>query len=72
MNENAATLGASLTGAGPRHASAGEVRYLERLVAKYGLDVEQMARDRKLNGEQRTVGALRRALQRAGMDGAEG
>ncbi|KAJ7871407.1 ribosome biogenesis protein Nop16 [Mycena olivaceomarginata] len=53
---------------GPRHASGGEVAYLKRLVDKYGTDVEQMARDRKLNAEQRTVGQLTRSLKRCGFE----
>ncbi|KAF7353621.1 Nucleolar protein 16 [Mycena venus] len=60
------TLSLSISGAGPRHASGGEVAYLKRLVDKYGTDVEQMARDRKLNPEQRTVGQLTRSLKRCG------
>jgi len=60
------TLSISNSGAGPRHASGGEVAYLQRLVDKYGSDVEQMARDRKLNPEQRTVGQLTRSLKRCG------
>jgi hypothetical protein len=42
------TLSVPISGAGPRHASGGEVAYLKRLVDKYGTDVEQMARDRKV------------------------
>ncbi|KAI3607409.1 hypothetical protein WG66_005250 [Moniliophthora roreri] len=62
-------ISASLSGVGPRYASKGEKDYLGRLVEKYGLggeSVEKMARDRKLNTEQRTEGELRRALKRAG------
>ncbi|KAF8078104.1 ribosome biogenesis protein Nop16 [Lyophyllum atratum] len=69
VNQNSTTLSAPLSDAGPRHASAGEVAYLERLVTKYGEDVERMARDRKLNPEQRTAGVLRRALKKAGLGG---
>lgn len=61
------TISAPLTGVGPRHAAHGEIAYLRRLVDKYGEDVEKMARDRKLNAEQRTAGELRRALRRAAM-----
>ncbi|KAG5645912.1 hypothetical protein DXG03_005059 [Asterophora parasitica] len=68
VNQNSTTLGVPLSTSGPRHASSGEVAYLERLVGKYGGDVERMARDRKLNPEQRTAGALRRALKKAGLD----
>ncbi len=39
---------------------------LERLVAKYKDDVEAMARDRKLNVDQRTAGQLSRAITKAG------
>ncbi|KAJ7168233.1 ribosome biogenesis protein Nop16 [Mycena crocata] len=60
------TLSAAISGAGPRHASGGEVAYLQRLVDTHGTDVEQMARDRKLNPEQRTEGQLRRSLKRCG------
>ena len=44
-----------------------EITYLKKLVEGYGEDVERMAKDRKLNPEQRTVGELRRALGRAGL-----
>ncbi|KAJ7273212.1 ribosome biogenesis protein Nop16 [Mycena rebaudengoi] len=63
-SSTATTLSASISGAGPRQASAGEAAYLQRLVDKYGSDVEQMARDRKLNPEQRTAGQLRRSVKR--------
>ncbi|KAF7295332.1 Zn(2)-C6 fungal-type domain-containing protein [Mycena indigotica] len=53
-------------GAGPRHPSRLEVAYLQRLVDKHGSDILLMARDRKLNPEQRTVGELKRALRRCG------
>jgi hypothetical protein len=49
-SSTATTLSASISGAGPRQASAGEAAYLQRLVDKYGSDVEQMARDRKVLG----------------------
>ncbi|PFH50066.1 hypothetical protein AMATHDRAFT_146106 [Amanita thiersii Skay4041] len=61
------TMSMKVTGTGGRAVSAGEKKYLERLVDKYGVDVEGMARDRKLNAEQRTSGELRRALRRTGM-----
>lgn len=41
--------------------------YLQRLLEKHGKDVDAMARDRKLNTDQRTAGELRRALRRAGI-----
>ncbi|KAJ7470288.1 ribosome biogenesis protein Nop16 [Mycena latifolia] len=67
INHNTTTtLSAAISGAGPRHASGGEVAYLQRLVDTHGTDVEQMARDRKLNPEQRTAGQLRRSLKRCG------
>ncbi|KAI0637084.1 ribosome biogenesis protein Nop16 [Trametes polyzona] len=50
----------------PRFTSKGELAVLRRLVAKYGEDVEAMARDRKLNVDQRTAGELRRAIRKAG------
>jgi nucleolar protein 16 len=59
------TLSLPLSGAGARHVSAGEVKYLDRLAKKYGNNVEGMAGDLKLNPEQRTVGQLRRALKKA-------
>ncbi len=61
------TISASLTGVGARYSAHGEVHYLRRLVDKYGEDMEKMARDRKLNPEQRTAGELGRALKRAGI-----
>lgn len=57
-------LSFAISGVGARHASTGEVAYLQKLVNKYGEDVERMAKDRKLNPEQRTVGQLRSALRR--------
>ncbi|KAJ7702324.1 ribosome biogenesis protein Nop16 [Mycena rosella] len=62
------TLSAAISGAGPRHSSGGEVAYLQRLVDTHGTDVERMARDRKLNPEQRTVGQLTRSLKRCGYE----
>ncbi|KDQ60655.1 hypothetical protein JAAARDRAFT_31624 [Jaapia argillacea MUCL 33604] len=49
-----------------RHASSAEVVYLQRLVSKYGENTEVMARDRKLNVDQRTAGELARAIKKAG------
>ena len=51
-----------------RHSSVGELEYLGRLKAKYGLDFEAMAQDRKLNFDQRTTGVLRRAFRKSGLD----
>ncbi|KAL4250415.1 Nucleolar protein 16 [Abortiporus biennis] len=50
----------------PRYTSLGELKTLRKLVEKHSDDVEAMARDRKLNVEQRTAGELRRAIQKAG------
>ena len=47
-------------------SSTGERAELERLVIKYGADVEAMARDRKMNPNQRTAGQLSRAIKKAG------
>ncbi|PCH38256.1 hypothetical protein WOLCODRAFT_130795 [Wolfiporia cocos MD-104 SS10] len=55
-----------------RHASAGERAVLRRLVARHGEDVAAMARDRRLNADQRTAGELRRAIRRAGGAAAAG
>ncbi|KAJ7582616.1 ribosome biogenesis protein Nop16 [Mycena floridula] len=60
------TISASITGVGARHASVGEKAYLQRLLDKYGGNISAMAKDRKLNSEQRTEAQLRRALNRAG------
>ncbi|KAF9228638.1 hypothetical protein BS17DRAFT_772278 [Gyrodon lividus] len=49
-----------------RHSSVGERSYLERLIKKYGDDLNKMALDRRLNPEQKTVGELKRAVTRAG------
>lgn len=49
-----------------RFTSAGELATLRRLVGKYKEDVEAMARDRKLNPDQRTAGELSRAIKKAG------
>ncbi|KAJ3789908.1 ribosome biogenesis protein Nop16 [Lentinula aff. detonsa] len=61
------TLSASLTGVGSRYTSERERSYLQRLIDKHKGDVEAMARDRKLNTAQRSVGELTHALKRAGM-----
>jgi len=50
----------------PRFLSEGEAGYLRRLVGRHGEDMEAMARDRKLNPDQRTVGELRRLMKKAG------
>lgn len=50
----------------PRFTSSGERGVLRQLVDKYGQDVEAMARDRKLNVDQRTAGELKRAIKKAG------
>jgi len=50
----------------PRFLSEGEAGCLRRLVGRHGEDVEAMARDRKLNPDQRTVGELRRLMKKAG------
>ncbi|KAG6854927.1 hypothetical protein C0991_009750 [Blastosporella zonata] len=68
VQQEGTTLGLS-NGGGARHTSSGERAYLERLVSKYGEDVEGMARDRRLNVEQRTAGALRQGLRKAGLAG---
>lgn len=49
-----------------RHTSQGERMYIARLARKYGDDYEKMARDRRLNPEQKTVGQLKRAVEKAG------
>jgi len=49
-----------------RFLSEGEERYLTRLVGRHREDVEAMARDRKLNPEQRTAGELTRLIKKAG------
>ena len=61
------TLSVPLSGAGSRHVSSGEVKYLRPLLKTYGNNIEGMAGDLKLNPEQRTVGQLRRALKKAGL-----
>ncbi|KZT11412.1 uncharacterized protein LAESUDRAFT_720638 [Laetiporus sulphureus 93-53] len=53
-------------GARKRFSSTGEVAILRRLVAKHGQDAEAMARDRKLNPDQRTAGEIVRAIKKAG------
>ena len=55
----------------PRFLSEGEMGYLARLVGRHGGDVEAMARDRKLNPDQRTVGELTRLVKRAEERGYE-
>jgi hypothetical protein len=53
-------------GRAPRFLSGGEIGYLKGLVGRHGEDVEAMARDRKLNPDQRTAGELRRSIKKAG------
>ncbi|PPQ64020.1 hypothetical protein CVT24_009394 [Panaeolus cyanescens] len=62
------TLSVPISGVGARHVSAGELKYLRQLVQKHGSNVAAMARDRRLNPEQRTVGQLRRTLKKAGFE----
>ncbi|KIP09099.1 hypothetical protein PHLGIDRAFT_126553 [Phlebiopsis gigantea 11061_1 CR5-6] len=49
-----------------RHSSGGELGVLRQLVAKHAHDVDAMARDRRLNADQRTAGQLSRAIKKAG------
>jgi hypothetical protein len=55
------------SGAGARHVSGGQMKYLEALVKKHGENVKAMAADLKLNPEQRTIGQIRRALKSASL-----
>ena len=59
------TLAIPISGVGSRHASEGEIKYLQPLVKKYGDNVHLMARDLRLNPEQRTAGQLKRALMKS-------
>jgi len=61
------TLSFTLTSVGTRYTSRAEAVYLQKLVAKYGNNVDQMARDHKFNSDQRTPVQLRNALRRAGL-----
>ncbi|GAA6003958.1 Nop16p [Rhodotorula paludigena] len=49
-----------------RHTSEFEQKWLVQLVAKYGDDVNKMARDRKINTWQKTPGELKRMIAKAG------
>jgi hypothetical protein len=49
-----------------RTSSSGEVGYLRRLVQAHGRNVAAMARDIKLNVDQKTAGQLQRAIEKAG------
>jgi len=66
MDSTTLSVAQASTGPVVRHSAPGELLYLQRLVDKYGEDVERMARDRRLNPEQRTAGQLRRSLRTAG------
>ncbi|CAI7571222.1 hypothetical protein N7533_007157 [Penicillium manginii] len=48
----------------PRHQSTREEEWVMRLVEKYGDDFAAMARDRKLNPMQQSVGDLRRRVNK--------
>ncbi|KAL2119222.1 hypothetical protein VTJ04DRAFT_6182 [Mycothermus thermophilus] len=50
-----------------RHQSQREVEWLQRLVDKYGDDVDRMARDMKLNPYQQTAADIRKRLRKAGL-----
>lgn len=50
-----------------RTTSASELKYLKALQQAYGADFESMARDRKRNVQQYSVGQLRRAFEKAGL-----
>ncbi|KAI4525791.1 hypothetical protein K525DRAFT_260616 [Schizophyllum commune Loenen D] len=67
IHTDSTTVAAPISGVGPRSTSEREKVYLQRLLEKHGKDVDSMARDRKLNTDQRTAGELRRALRRAGI-----
>jgi nucleolar protein 16 len=69
VNHRSNTLSVGFSGAGHRHSSMREISYLKKLISVYGVDSERMAKDRKLNPEQRTAGELRRALRNARLDG---
>ncbi|TFK76605.1 hypothetical protein BDN72DRAFT_831186 [Pluteus cervinus] len=69
IGSTSTTVSVAISGVGARHASKGEVAYMRRLVETYGQDVDRMAKDHRLNYDQRSAGKLRRALQRAGLDG---
>ncbi|KAF6765051.1 ribosome biogenesis protein Nop16 [Ephemerocybe angulata] len=69
LDSTTLSLAQSSTGPNVRHAATGEIVYLSKLVAKHRDDVEAMAKDRRLNPDQRTEGQLRRALRNAGLWG---
>ncbi|KAL4943440.1 nucleolar protein 16 [Aspergillus oleicola] len=48
----------------PRHQSTRETEWIERLVERHGDNYAAMARDRKLNPMQQTVGELRRRINK--------
>ncbi|KAF8509549.1 ribosome biogenesis protein Nop16 [Gautieria morchelliformis] len=50
-----------------RVSSIGEIASLRKLIAKHGYDFGAMAKDRRLNGWQRTAGQLERASKKAGL-----
>lgn len=49
-----------------RYASSAEQEYLRSLVQKHGSDIQAMAKDFKLNQDQRTAGQLKKAFARCG------
>ncbi|KAL5511677.1 NOP16 [Sanghuangporus vaninii] len=61
--EAASKAGAKRT----RTTSAGEMKYLNRLVETYGTDYDAMSLDRKRNVNQYSAGRLKRAIERAKM-----
>ena len=63
-------LSEARAGAVRRFSSKGEAGALRALVSKHGEDVDAMARDRRLNVDQRTAGELGRAIRKAGGFGA--
>ncbi|KAI0313077.1 ribosome biogenesis protein Nop16 [Amylostereum chailletii] len=66
LQETANAVAASTSKPVRRFSSNGEVAYVQRLVERYGEDVEGMARDRKLNPLQHSAGVLKRAIRKAG------
>lgn len=48
----------------PRHTSTREGEWIEKLVQKHGDDYAAMARDRKLNPMQQTVGDIKRRIRK--------
>ncbi|PLB42628.1 nucleolar protein 16 [Aspergillus candidus] len=64
LEMQAAKEDSAVLGKKPRHTSTREGEWIEKLVQKHGDDYAAMARDKKLNPMQQTVGDIKRRIRK--------